>query len=159
MVCLPVSVHFCPLSLWVASLTGLFGTQCIFGPNCLGPNSGQEPLASLHFPRRGWPHCCSHCIGPMQDATALNFLQSHPRENACKLPAGRAKWGFWLPGVQISTLDSLALLPLMSRPAYSFFMGPQPYQSCTRQSATNKATGALGGLQLIRRCFQPWNVS
>ena len=53
------------------------------------------------------------------------FAITRLRENACKLPAGRAKWGFWLPGVQISTLDSLALLPVMSRPAYSFFMALQ----------------------------------
>ena len=82
----------------------------------------------------------------MQDATGLNFLQSHPRENACKLPAGRAKWGFWLPGVQISTLDWLALLPLMSRPAYSFFMA---------LSLTNLV---LGSLQLIKQRGQ-WVVS
>ena len=75
----------------------------------------------------------------MQDATALHFLQSHPRENACKLPTGRAKWGFWLPGVQILTLDWRALLPVMSRAAYSFFMA---------LSLTNLV---LGSLQLIKQ--------
>ena len=144
-----------PYRIWYLGL-------CVWSNSVWGPTA-LKLLATMHFWAPSlWVASLAAAIELVQCSMQQRYTfcnHTPSRENACKLPAGRAKWGFWLPGVQISTLDWLALLPVMSRAAYSFFMGPQPNQSCTRQSATNKATGALGGLQLIRRCSQPWNVS
>ena len=122
MVGLLVSLAF----LGIVAVGGLTGFGIVYlAQLCLGPNSTQwwnrlhfkqPPLWVASLELAQWPGC---------NRVEL-FAITRLRENACKLPVPAELSGdSGYPVVQISTLDSFALLPVMSRAAYSFFMALQ----------------------------------